>query len=449
MVIHLIFIAIYILMDNVLSVDPALLNTALIVHCTISLLITLNKGTKFVTPLTVFFLSSIIVSSGNIIVITQRGMEKTKMNAYMIDRYLGDASLIWVIGVTCIFIGFIFFSNRSIPSVRLDISKKATYKMFVYVLFISVFAYQANAILSFLGSIAKLIYLFGTIGILFYGRLWAATDDRKYMMYAISLYLVQTYAAVNNSYLRSELLMPTVVLFTGYFVGRGHVKSLFSYRVLPFVLIFAVFISFFGTLGKYRSNFGAVISQEILNGSNDDDANFGKDLFDEEEDNKNGSFLERSACVAQLTNCVKLTKQKGFYDGAVSAPVVFALIPRILWPEKPLVQLGQWFAVEMGTAIVTNGRANNSINMTIMGELYMDFGWAGVVFGCFLFGGLVSMLWNSIEFYTSPYNIIGILFGGYVLLFSFGIGADLQILVTYTSTYLMLYTIKKVITDYF
>jgi hypothetical protein len=86
--------------------------------------------------------------------------------------------------------------------------------------------------------------------------------------------------------------------------------------------------------------------------------------------------------------------------------------------------------------------------MTIMGEMYLDFGWIGVLIGCILYGMFMAVLWNSVEFFASPYNLLGILFGGYILVFSFGIGADLQIVVSYLSTYLIIYAIKKLITVY-
>ncbi len=445
MLLHIIFIAIYLFLDAVLGLEPQYMNMVVIVHCGIGLLGVLNRNKRIFEPLTVFYVSGIIASAGNAIVIGQRGAEKTKMNAYMIARYLPDATFIWAIGISCIFIGYDFFSTRSFPSLRLDVSRQLAIKMFGYILFISIFVFDIIYLLSFLGSISKLLYLLGTIGILFYARLWAVTDDRKFMTFGFTLLIIQTYSAFQTSYLRSELLLPTVVMFAGYFAGKGNVKALLSYRILPFVLIFSVFIASFGTLGKYRARFSDVFEEEYAKSNN---AVTVSNNLEDEEDNQ-GSFMERSAIVAQLTNCVKLTKDKGFYGGTVSAAVAYALIPRFLWPEKPLVQIGSWFAVEIGTATVTNGRANNSINMTIMGELYLDFGWLGVIIGCVLFGGVVRMLWNSVEFEASSYNIIGVLFGGYVLLNSFGIGADLQLLVTYTSTYLMLFTIKKVILSYF
>ncbi len=446
MILHIIFIAIYIFLDNILGLEPEFINAAIIVHCTIALLGVLNRNRRIFQPLTVFYFSGIIASSGNIVVIGQSGIEKSSMNAYMIASYLPEASSIWAIGVSFIFIGYEFFSTRSFPSLRLDVSRELAVKMFSVVLFISVFVQQIIFYLSFLGSVSKLLYLIGTIGILFYARLWAVTNDRKFMTYGFILLVIQTYSAFQTSYLRSELLLPTAIMFAGYFAGKGSVKALFSYRIVPFVIIFSVFIASFGTLGRYRARFSDVFAKEYAQANSYVTI---KNSFEDEDENQ-GTFLERSAIMAQLSNCVKLTKQKGFYEGSVSAAVAYALIPRFLWPEKPLVQLGSWFAVEIGTATIgDNGRANNSINMTIMGEFYVDFGWLGVVIGCFLFGGIIRMLWNSVEFESSPYNIIGVLFGGYVLLYSFGIGADLQLLVTYASTYLMLFTIKKVIVSYF
>ncbi|MBC7554723.1 MAG: hypothetical protein H7257_12165 [Taibaiella sp.] len=410
----------------------------------LSLLVSFNKGVRFVTPLNVFYFSAIIISIGNIIGQTN-GLGDNNINSYMIPAHIPDATLIWCIGACSIFMGYMFFSEKNyFPSVRLDISAKSARTLFTYLLVLAIFSQSLNTFLSFLGSLTKLLYLLGAVGVMFYARLWGATSDRKYATYCLLLFVINTFSALTNSYLRAEILMPSVILFAGYFVGKGHIRALFSYRVLPFVLIFGAFIMAFSTLGKYRSNFGAVFAQELFTESKDES----EDLYDTEED-KEGSFLERSAVIAQLSNVVKLTVDNGFYDGVVSAPVVAALIPRFLWPEKPLVQVGQWFAVEIGTAFYTDGHANNSINMTIPGQCYLDFGWLGVVIGCFLFGGFVSVMWNSIEFYSSPYNIIGILFGGYILLVSYGIGADLQLVVTYISTYLMLFAIKKLITLYF
>jgi hypothetical protein len=154
--------------------------------------------------------------------------------------------------------------------------------------------------------------------------------------------------------------------------------------------------------------------------------------------------MERSANIAQLTNVIGLVKTNGYYGGAVSSPLIAAFIPRFLWPDKPTIQLGAWFAVQIGMATIGDaGRANNSINMSVPGELYLDFGWIGVVLGCLLFGGIVALFWNAAGFYQSPYNLSGTLWGGYLLHYALlGIGSDLQIIVSLVSTYLVFLFLK-------
>ena len=441
-------------MDSVFGASPEAINIVMIIHCIISILLVMNVGLKFVTPLSVYYGACIISCVGNLSVMGKIGTEANRMNAHMIPQYDGEASSIWALGSTAIFLGFLFFEKFSLPSLRFDVKKEYIKKMYYYILGIAIFFPELAQYVSFLGSITKLFYLAGVFGILFFARLWAEKDDLDCRTYALVLYVVQTYFAATNSYLRSELLIPTAVLFAGYFIGKGHIKAVFSYRIVPFALLFAAFFSIFSTLGKFRSSgesinsFADIITEQVINGEEEKS----EDLFEEEE--ASGTFLDRSAVLAQLTNIVRLTKENGFYEGSASAPLLVALVPRFLWPDKPLIQMGRWFAVEIGVAYIKSGKskdystANNSVNMTIPGELYLDFGWAGVMIGCFLFGGILVILWNSVEFYSSPYNVIGILFGGYLLMLSYTMGADLEILVTYTSTYILIYATKKIITDY-
>jgi hypothetical protein len=263
---------------------------------------------------------------------------------------------------------------------------------------------------------------------------------------ALLLAVLQTLIAIKFSYLRNAIIIPTIIMAVGYFVGKRHVKYAFSYRLIPYMVVIALFLTIFEDLSKHREDFSLVISEKLSEGK-PGAAEEMIDLYDDED--YSGTFLERTAVVAQLSNVVELVEKHGYYEGFVSAPMVVALVPRFLWPDKPQIKLGQWFAVETETAYITeSGQANNSINMTIMGEMYLDFGWIGVLIGCILYGMFMAVLWNSVEFFASPYNLLGILFGGYILVFSFGIGADLQIVVSYLSTYLIIYAIKKLITVY-
>ncbi len=449
MAVHIIFFVVYLFLGNVFNVGPTAMNTALIVHCIVALLLSANKTVRYITPINIIYFACIIASFANITVEGKVGTAENRMNAYMITKYLPEAAQIWVLGSCCMFIGYAAITKKSLPSIRLDITKAQSYKFFPYIVFIALFSVEIVRVTSFLGSLNKLIYLTGSIGILFYSRLWASENDNKYRNYAFLLYFIQTYNSLTHSFLRNELILPTVIFMAGYFSGKNSIKYLMSYRILPFVAVFALFISIFGALGKNRDqadNFAQIISQEVQ--SSGQDQSIG-DVYSEDEQ-QSGTFLDRNANVAQLTNVVNLTVEHGFYNGEISSPLIVALVPRFLWPEKPDIIIGMWFAGTIGQGQFTKaGHATNSINLTVPGQCYIDFSWPGVIIGCILFGMALSLLWNSFEFFASGYNAIGILYGGYLLSNSFNIAPDLQIVITYLSTYLLFFMIKKIIVLYF
>jgi len=238
--------------------------------------------------------------------------------------------------------------------------------------------------------------------------------------------------------------MPFATLILGYFIGKGEIKYLFSFRIFPVILIFGIFTAFFQTLGGNRAHFiDAFRAPAQTEGGN------GIRYLDGEE-GASGTALERSSCVAQMSNVIRLTKEKGFYEGRASLPLIAALVPKFLYKDKKVVQLGAWFAVEIEVATIgENGRANNNVNMSIPGELYLDFGYTGVIIGCLLFGALMALFWNASRFTHSAYNLTGTLWGGYLLQCAIGtMGSDLQIAVSLTSTYIVFLMIKTFADQY-
>lgn len=435
--INYIFILIYAIASYFLSgIDLYILLT---VHFLILLIEGLRQKKNFINPLTIYYTGIIIINAANIILLSRiSGGGFVKIYAYIVPKYIDDAAAIWCIGSTMFVAGYNAYSKKALPSISLEIKNKNILKYIFYFL-------VAENVLLILGSginikgnqIGKVFALLNTIGILFYARLWAKNDNKTYMNYAIILYVIETYLALITSYLRFELILPTFYLFIGYFIGKSDIKFLFSYRIIPLIVILLLFSSVFNSLQTNRSNFISTFTA-----SSNQNITYSETATDEE----SGGLLSRNANVAQMTNVVKLVKRNGFYNGKASAPIATALIPRFLWPDKPLIELGAWFAVEIGVAYKNDmGRANNSINMTVPGELYLDFGWIGVLAGCFLFGGFMSVLWNATKFYTDEFNITGTIFGGYLIEISLGSYADLQIVVTLTSTYIIFYVIKKLV----
>ena len=315
MIIHFIFIALYFTFN--ISFSPEYLNAILIIHCATALLLKLNKDKNFITPLTVFFVSTALISIGNINVINKLGTFANKTNAYTSIEDVPEANFIWCIGVSCVFIGYELFSKLSLPSLAIDFDKGRVKTIYQACLLIGIFYPVILSSLSFLGSLLKLFYLAGSIGVMFFARLWTREKNTTYRNYAVILYVVQTYLAFQHAYLRNEIILPTVVFFVGYFIGTGTIKTLVSYRILPFVIAFASFINIFASLGKSRGNFGAVYVQQYLSEA-PDEAEAEADVYNYENTEDQGTFLDRSAVIAQISNCVKLVKKNGFYEGNCS-----------------------------------------------------------------------------------------------------------------------------------
>lgn len=444
MFLHFVFIILYLFFRDIGSTEY--MAYAFVLHCILGIFLYSRKSKQILSPIIIYYITTALATVGNMVVEHNVELGENQSYAYMVKRYVPDANLIWCIGCAFIFIGYEVFSKYSYAKIDFRLSKVNAKRFFAITVVMSIlypFIYQS---LSFLGSLNKLIYLAGTVGILFFSRLWAIEKSVLYRSYVIMLYIVQTYVAIRTSYLRFELIVPAIVLFMGFMVGKGKLKSIVSAEMMPFIVVFILFVNMFGTLGKYRADFYDYFVTEYLDDKGQAQTDYTDISSDErmesldllEEEDVQQSLIERISVVAQISNIVQLTEDKGFYDGLASAPLITALVPRILWPEKPMIRMGAWFALEIGVAINDYGAVNNSINMTIPGEMYLDFGWFGVVLGCIVFGGLISMFWNSVNFYESPYNILGTLIGGYILLFSFyGPAGDMQILVTYMSVYFM------------
>ena len=153
------------------------------------------------------------------------------------------------------------------------------------------------------------------------------------------------------------------------------------------------------------------------------------------------TFLSRLSTINQLTQVVRVVEEDGFLHGETLDYLAVAFIPRALWPEKPTIAKGAWFALRIGQANLTpEADIVNSINMTIPGELYLNFGWMGVFIGLLLFGGMIAMLWSRTDFWRDSRNVLGSAYGYYLLWIwlGFSLGADLQIIVTLIAMYLVL-----------
>jgi len=435
MIKHISFLITYILLYNVLSAEILLI--ILMLHCSYCLVE--NIKSKQLSLLTVIYATTLFCTFANFVLLTKisSGVEIHSVYNYIVPAYAPEAVLLWCIGNAFIFIGYEMFSKKSLPDISVTIRKSNFETIYFAVLIYDILDLTGHSLnLAFLGGGGvKIIALLNLMSILIFARLWTKENNSKYMLYSISLCILQTYFALKTSYLRELIILPTLSLMGGYFLGFGTLKSLISYRIVPFLIILISFFTLFKKLSNNRSHF--------IDAAQDDNNSIEEDT----DDQGKGGIVDRMSNLAQITNCIKLTKQNGFYYGKAFEPLIIGVIPRVLWPDKPQIHLGIWFAVEIGVAYVNaEGIANNSLNMTIPGELYIDFGYIGAIIGCLLLGCILAMFWNASHFNESTYNITGLMWGGYLIESGLGAynSADLQIVITLFSTYFVFYIIKKI-----
>lgn len=99
---------------------------------------------------------------------------------------------------------------------------------------------------------------------------------------------------------------------------------------------------------------------------------------------------------------------RGFLHGETMKPLTYAFIPRILWPQKPVVSRGTWFTAYLGFAGSAEAATTNTATYAAS-EFYWNFGVAGVIVGMFLIGALLGTIYKGVGDGPHP-SIVGAVF---------------------------------------
>jgi hypothetical protein len=282
-----------------------------------------------------------------------------------------------------------------------------------------------------LGLLGTFLFVHFPYGIIFMlARRALGLERARAWWLAFGLVLVFTVKNVLYAYLRMEMIMPAVALFFGVAVsGHFRWRELLRWRYLVFYLWFGLFVLAFPWLINNRKHYGTGLKrleyisqakpQEILR-----DEHVGENV------------LTRLSLINQLSQVARIADEEGFYRGKTLAYWKFVFVPRFFWPDKPPIAQGAWFAYKINEEEMGGQPYRNthtwSANMTIPGELYLNFSWPGVVFGGLLVGWMVAFFFQSLRFYE-PVGFASVLVNvfGFFLLRSaaFQLGADLQFMV--------------------
>lgn len=248
---------------------------------------------------------------------------------------------------------------------------------------------------------------------------------RRFAIFVFVYTMFLSFWALQYSYLRMEILIPVLAYLAGDLIAARSIRRMHILSKGLLIACIVIFPPLFTFLGSNRTKvWGEAKVAASL------------ELFEQPAPEDGQTIMSRLSVVPQLSSIIKLTEKNGFYEGYTMQYFAYVLIPRFIWPEKPLIMQGQWFALEIGAAYKKkNGSANNSINMTVPGEFYLNFGWPGVLLGSTLFGIFVGWIWSQTNYET----IFGWVFRFYLIFLGlFSLGADLQIVPTLIA-YVLLY----------
>jgi hypothetical protein len=141
---------------------------------------------------------------------------------------------------------------------------------------------------------------------------------------------------------------------------------------------------------------------------------------------KGQSFWERSSLKKSVEIIVRRSGvDKPFQMGATLTPIVAAFIPKLLWPDKPSIPVGQVFNKEFQ---LSEG-ADTYISPSHVGELYWNFGWPGVIFG----SSLIGLLLGAIGVRCGAYPRLSLtrLLITVLTIYAFAVGSEGSIAVAY------------------
>ena len=106
-------------------------------------------------------------------------------------------------------------------------------------------------------------------------------------------------------------------------------------------------------------------------------------------------FFLRQFDPAAVGYLVDEVRAYGYQYGETMRYAWYAFIPRVLWPDKPTVTRGAWFAAYTGFAR-SEDEARASFGITAIGELFWNFGPAGVLVGMLIVGAMFGTIWRIV-----------------------------------------------------
>jgi len=328
---------------------------------------------------------------------------------YLAEKDVIAALALAIIGIVALQTGYYWFQQsryrKIVPVARLPLkkSKALLYCVLVGLLLPLLFTFQSVIPEDFqqpLSSILRLLQnqvlvVTGILGWLYYGR----KQGKMYGVWLYGLVLVAVMRGISGGTLE-EALVPLGVLFV--------VKWLYTRRVPvgPILVTAALMVFLSPVKSDYRNQtwFGenpALDDQSSLTKGTlwiEQATEYWRDTLAGSRDisEATSSATGRADFIHQMAHIYSMTPSVVPYqNGNTYSFFAVALIPRVIWPDKPAAgSANGFYAVNYGVT-TEEGAKTTTFGVSILGEAFMNFGWLGVVFMMLFQGILISGLQHA------------------------------------------------------
>jgi len=328
---------------------------------------------------------------------------------YLQDSDVTAALLMAIVGICAFQAGYYWFRRtdfkKAIPIARLPLDKQKAvmFCILVGLLLPLIFTFRGiipeqyqlplSATLKLLEN--QLLVVIGVLGWLVYSR----KDSKSYVVWLYGLVILAAIRGISTGMLENALA-PIGVLFV--------VKWLYTSKlpIGPMVASIALVIFLSPAKAHYREQVWYGDDGELANQSM-----FTKGFFwleqateywiDTLEGNRGlveatSSAAGRGDFIHQVAHIHSLTPSVIPYQfGETYSFFAVAAIPRIVWPDKPMVgSANNFYALTYGIT-TEEGVKHTTFGVSLLGEAYINFGWLGALFIMMFQGILLSLLQHS------------------------------------------------------
>jgi hypothetical protein len=302
-------------------------------------------------------------------------------------------------------------SNRvvpALPSVRFNVSDKTLLRLVLVLVGVDWSGRLAELSFGFLGTLATFLVIGSEIAVFLLAWHWfgpSPTLPRWTKGLLAGVLVLDVGHSFLFSSMRGEVAYPIFMVGLAYLMRKAITRR--GVLVIGCLLVgIALVYTSLGEMRKYRvmgTQRITTIREGTVPGYSEgvtiDSGGVGSSIL---------TLIARGCQYGQLSQVARIVDEEGFYEGETLRYLTYAFIPRAIWPEKPTIAPGQWFAAKIGHAqLVGENRYSNSINMTVAGELYLNFGWTAAILGMVVLGAAFAFVWRATEVYVPGNNPIG------------------------------------------